>query len=211
MAAKEKTTKTSGKKRNRESTTNLLMQMGLDIFSEIGFDAATTKIIATRADVSEALITRYFKSKQGLLEAIADHMTNKIVSIPLSYERQDSLEKEISRYIIERRQIYHQHHKFIRLCYSRIPLDKKIGKRMSKALLNGSYVEFTKRLHHFQQQGEIPNHLSLDTVFHNLLLQITGAFMLGEMILGLNSKEMDEYLLNFARTYAAGLQSQIQN
>lgn len=59
---------TVGKKRNAERTAEQIVWHAQSVFTEFGYDAATTREIARRADVNVALIKRYFGSKLGLFE-----------------------------------------------------------------------------------------------------------------------------------------------
>lgn len=47
-----------------------ILAVALELFAKEGYNAVPTKVIAEQADVSEALIFRHFKSKQGLLDAL---------------------------------------------------------------------------------------------------------------------------------------------
>lgn len=47
-------------------------------FGEVGFKAATVRGIAERAGVSPALVVHHFGSKEGLREAVDDHLADQI-------------------------------------------------------------------------------------------------------------------------------------
>lgn len=49
-----------------------ILRAALEVFSEKGFDGATVKRIAERADINEGLLYRHFKSKGDLYAAIID-------------------------------------------------------------------------------------------------------------------------------------------
>ena len=49
---------------------DLILDSALDLFSENGYHATSTKLIADKAGVSEALIFKFFKSKDALLEKV---------------------------------------------------------------------------------------------------------------------------------------------
>ena len=49
-----------------------LMQSALELFSTEGFDGTTTRAIAEKDGVSEAMLYRYFRSKDTLLEAVLE-------------------------------------------------------------------------------------------------------------------------------------------
>lgn len=50
----------------------------LHLFGEHGFRSATVRDIAERADVSPALVVHHFGSKQGLRDAVDDHLLGQI-------------------------------------------------------------------------------------------------------------------------------------
>ncbi|HEX9037318.1 MAG TPA: TetR/AcrR family transcriptional regulator [Ktedonobacterales bacterium] len=51
----------------------LILEAALDVFAEQGFEGATTKEIAARADVTHGLIYFYFASKEDLFQATFEH------------------------------------------------------------------------------------------------------------------------------------------
>jgi len=73
-----------------------IMEKALEVFAEKGFDSASVRDIAHRADVNVAMISYYFGSKEKLLEAIflshTSNMTQKIEAI-IHSKTYDPLEK----------------------------------------------------------------------------------------------------------------------
>ena len=55
-----------------------ILNSALKLFAEQGFRATTTSQISSHAGVSEALIFRHYKNKEGLLQAILTHAKDKI-------------------------------------------------------------------------------------------------------------------------------------
>jgi TetR/AcrR family transcriptional regulator len=49
-----------------------LLEAALNVFSDKGFDGATTKEIASRAGVTEAIVFRHFPTKQALYQAVLE-------------------------------------------------------------------------------------------------------------------------------------------
>lgn len=72
-----------------------IMEKALEVFAEKGFDSASVRDIAQRADVNVAMISYYFGSKEKLLEAIfmnhTGSMRGKIETI--LHSKADPLEK----------------------------------------------------------------------------------------------------------------------
>ena len=71
-----------------------IIQAGIKLFSENGFNATSTSAIAKEADVSEGLIFKHFTNKMGLMhailaeaEAFIDNMVEKVVAIKNHRER----------------------------------------------------------------------------------------------------------------------------
>ncbi len=73
-----------------------IMEKALEVFAEKGFDSASVRDIAQRADVNVAMISYYFGSKEKLLEAIfLSHTANMISKIQniIHSKTYDPLEK----------------------------------------------------------------------------------------------------------------------
>ena len=57
-----------------------LLEAGIDVFGQHGFSDATTRMIAEAARVNIAAIPYYFKGKQGLYEAVVQHIAGRLES-----------------------------------------------------------------------------------------------------------------------------------
>jgi AcrR family transcriptional regulator len=57
-----------------------LLEAGVDVFGKHGFDAATTRAIAKKAEVNIAAIPYYFNGKEGLYHHVVSHITEKLES-----------------------------------------------------------------------------------------------------------------------------------
>ena len=58
-----------------------ILKAALSLFAAEGYHATSTSAIAKRAGVSEALIFRHFKNKEGLLQAILEAGERKVKSL----------------------------------------------------------------------------------------------------------------------------------
>jgi len=54
-----------------------ILEIALELFANEGYNAVSTKMVAERAEVSEALIFRHFQSKKGLLDALYQQCEDK--------------------------------------------------------------------------------------------------------------------------------------
>lgn len=66
----EEQPKTRRRRRTREDVTRRISEAAQQLFSERGYDAATTREIARLADVSETLVFRYFGDKATLFDEV---------------------------------------------------------------------------------------------------------------------------------------------
>lgn len=79
-----------------------LIEAGLDLFSEAGFEGASTRAIAERAGTNISAIKYYFESKEGLYEAVMEHVLG-IIQPPLQPVR-ERVEAALARKKLPRRE-----------------------------------------------------------------------------------------------------------
>lgn len=72
-----------------------LLEAGLDVFGEHGYNAATTRMIAKRAGMNIAAIPYYFNGKLGLYHAVVELVTETIVH--RLQEPLDNIEKALTQ------------------------------------------------------------------------------------------------------------------
>ena len=58
----------------------LLLDVAAEVFEEVGYDAATTNLVAARADVPVGTLYRWFPDKAALAEALTDRYLSQLVS-----------------------------------------------------------------------------------------------------------------------------------
>ena len=76
-----------------------ILQIGLQLFAEHGFDAVSTARIAEEAGVSEGLIFKHFKTKAGLLESIYSQVGERIMEIYASLMTESDPERVVLKYL----------------------------------------------------------------------------------------------------------------
>ncbi len=57
-----------------------LIDAGVDVFGQYGYEAATTRMIARQAKVNIASIPYYFTGKEGLYQAVVAHVAENVLS-----------------------------------------------------------------------------------------------------------------------------------
>lgn len=144
------------KKRDKEGSKKALLEAAIEVFSEHGYDAATTREVAKRAGVSEALIQRYFKSKEGLLFEIMNDLSERkgddwITELPLA----DKVTDEILQIINADCDHHAAKKSFMRVAVSRAIIDPKLGRQVGTKVHERHAPAITARLLHFQKTGAI--------------------------------------------------------
>lgn len=166
MAAKtlKKSPKPSGpvrpSKRDRAATMEKLLQAATEVFSKLGYDGATTKEVAKRAKVNEALIQRYFDGKEGLLYAVMDRFKNhgeeRCSDIP---PPRASFAEDVKVFLD-----YHLNHltedgALMRVAVSRAIVDPKLRKMMRQHWLHELLPSIQTRIEYWQSKGEVSSEI----------------------------------------------------
>ena len=87
MALKAAQSSSPVKESARESAREKILNSALSLFSEMGFDGATTRKIADAADVNHALIKYHFGSKELLWRASVDLLFERLDDAMVSFNR----------------------------------------------------------------------------------------------------------------------------
>lgn len=96
------TPKRRGRPRGRSDARDRIIAAAIGEFGELGYDAATMRGIAARADVDSALLHHYYGTKADLFTAVVDIPIRPDVDIPalLAADRAD-FGRHIVRYVLE--------------------------------------------------------------------------------------------------------------
>jgi len=86
-----------------EHTRQRVLEAGIELFAELGYERASTRAIARRARVSLPALQYYFSGKQGLYQACAEYITEDVrsrlgpaaESVRLALVRQDLTRAEL--------------------------------------------------------------------------------------------------------------------
>ncbi len=206
MAKMTRVTKTKAipRKRDREATQNKLLKAGLEIFSKIGFDAATTQMVAQKAGVNEALISRYFDGKSGLLAEIIIAFIKESEKAS-DYPPGDTLEEEIQNFMTFHFEHDLKNRDFLRVAISRSAVDPKLRKEVDKHVPVEGHPLFAQRLEKFKKSGEIPQHTDLMLVSRSVCTQCMG-FMFASCLIGsIKTDDLKQTLILSAKIFAQGL------
>lgn len=206
----EDTQGAGGRKRDRAETERKLMEAAVKVFSEHGYDAATTKLVAQTAGINEALINRYFNGKNGLLLALIQGYVKEEHCQQLEYTPRDSLEEELTAFCkhqMSQARLAERGH-MMRIVISRVAVDIELRKMLLKELpVRRGDPRLKERLERLQKMGRMPQDLDIDMVAHSVGGHIFANMIFGHLIFGIDYKEVMQQLQHFIDVYTRGLRS----
>lgn len=144
-----------GKKRDRSASEERLLNAGLEIFSKHGFDGATTRMIAKKADVNESLIARYFDGKEGLLVAIIEKFLEEMAHRELPYPAQPTLAAELELYVQDRVKQGCSHEDFAKIIFSQALVNKAFKKKVRETIPMQLDAKLLSRIQALADQGRL--------------------------------------------------------
>ncbi len=197
------------KKRDRQATMQKLLDAALKVFSECGFDGATTKRVAREAQVTESLIVRYFGSKRGLLLALFENFhCQRAESDKLPYPEGKNLEDEIIQFLERHMDATLVSKEFTRIILGNASVDEAMRKELSRKVPLDWHPVLKERLRRYRDKGEIPRSLEIDDIVFTLGFQTFAPLYVGHMLLEMPVEEIRRRILLFAKVYASGLRAQ---
>lgn len=193
------------KKRDRSASEERLIQAGLEIFSKHGFNGATTKMIAKKADVNESLIGRYFDGKEGLFLFIVKRFIEELVSREIPYPPKDTLTAELEAYVIDRIAMGCDKDKedFVKMIMSQSLTDKKFRKKAIETLPNMQVdPRLIARVQALAERGKLKPGISVDEICHDIDTYLDGMFFFERILHEAPLERIEARTLKFVRTYA---------
>jgi AcrR family transcriptional regulator len=194
----------AGRRQDPAARKQSLILAATKLFSSHGYEATTTREVAARAGCSEGLIHRYFKGKEGLLQAVMSSHISRSVELTERFPLSASLEEEIRQLVSWEVDRMWEDRDFLRLTVQRAMLDPKIARfvrlegptRLAKAI--------AERLRHYQDQ-RVLNDDDIETA-SNAISAL--CFVFGFMrpaVLGYDRKGAKRMAVNAAKIIARGL------
>jgi AcrR family transcriptional regulator len=198
------------KKRDREATTQKLLQAGVEVFSKLGFDGATTKIVAKKAGVAEALIIRYFGSKDGLLAAILEKYIESVDKAPFASTPPQNLKEEITQYLLAKMKRDLEVRDFLKVAVTHAFVDKKFAEKIREFAHKGGSPLLKDRLKALQHKGGIPKCACIETIARDVQFYSFSTYFCGELLLKMCTEEVETAQRRFAETYSLGVTTKMK-
>lgn len=119
-----------------------VLQSAIQLFAEQGYSATSTAAVAEDAGVSQAVIFKYYKNKEGLLDQILNlaidnllpRYGNDFVSKLLTEAGQDSFEDFLSFLLHDRFQFMDENKNVLTILVSQLMIDKHLVTKLVQTL-----------------------------------------------------------------------------
>jgi AcrR family transcriptional regulator len=122
-----------------------ILEAAATVFSEKGYERATTREIADAADVSEGTLYNYFRSKRDLLLGLSQEFADETVKVIMDVQV-ESVEEMMAQILANRlRHIQQRHHVFI-LVLHQARLDPEVHRYYVEEALYRIRHEIEQRL-----------------------------------------------------------------
>jgi len=139
------------KKRDRAASEKAVIKAATGLFALKGFDGTRTLEIAQKAGVNEALITRYFGGKEGLLASVLEESREQRASSAVEmctmdestrwipeYDSSQNFEETLKLFFNSGHQHFNQKESLIRITLSQSLVDPKMSRVLREKTLEHS-------------------------------------------------------------------------
>ena len=193
------------RKRDREASRRRILQAGLQVFSELGYDGATTRMVAQRSGLNESLLHRYFGNKEGLLLEVSKMSIATMLAQP-PYPPQDTPAEEIYQFLNSRMEYEVKNKDFVRVIISRALADQSFHEKMAIGVVkNQADAAFLDRLKSFQKQGAIRRGVDLERMLSTVLAFGFSAGVLDRLLWQVPPEECRKRFRLFAKSITEGI------
>lgn len=192
------------KTKDRATTEAKLIEAAETIFSQVGYEAATTRMIAQAAGINLSLINRYFDGKYGLLIALVKKSSEEFVRTELNYPSQSNAQNELvcyGKFILDR---YLESVNLIKVCFIQYLSDPKFLKKFRDVIISQkTHPEIVKRL-----ETLIPNKkINFNFIIEEIEIHALGKILTSLLLEGQSEKEIHQSFKDFIIGYSKHLES----
>jgi len=143
--------------RDRDAKQTALILAALKLFASKGYEATTTREIATSAGCAEGLIHRYFRGKAGLLSALIRHrISREVADLTHHIRPARSLKEEYLQLVDWAVEQMWEDREFLRVALPRAVLDPNFGRALRQIGPQRTARAIAKRLKKFKECRTMP-------------------------------------------------------
>jgi AcrR family transcriptional regulator len=191
--------------RNRAAREQALIAAARKLFATRGYEASTTREIASEAGCAEGLIHRYFKGKAGLLVAlIQTHIRDEMSGMAQRLTLAPTLREEVMQLVELELDRMWSEREFLKVVFPRSMVDPTLARTVRKAVISRRAEVFAGRLTRFSEFQRLPR-AEADALVHFLGVLGIGYGFLRPVVLGEDRQHAREGALAIARMLTAHL------
>lgn len=134
----------------------------LKLFSEIGFENTTSSLIAERAGVSEGTVFSYFKTKEGILEAILSTFLEQVIPEVIAdfSEKKFTVDQEtfpffLKNIVRDRLFFIQENQMHVKILLGRSFIDKNLSIQLGNIIVQSIIEPISPVLNQFKENGVI--------------------------------------------------------
>ena len=134
----------------------------LKLFSEIGFENTTASLISKEAGVSEGTVFSYFKTKEGILEAILSTFLEQVIPDVIAdfsgkkfTANQESFPLFLRSIVRDRLVFIQKNQMQVKILLSRSFIDKNISDQLGNVIIHSIIKPISPVLNQFKEKGVI--------------------------------------------------------
>lgn len=193
--------------KDRSLTEERLIRAAEQLFAEHGFNGATTRMIAQKADVNIALINRYFDGKEGLFLRIIKDRSHLHINEFANSPVQKTLTDECKQFLSIRFKRHRTDSRLFKMVMIHLLTDAKFKKRFEDSLVElDDDQEMINRISNLQKAKKVHKKLNPREFVDMLKIQHFGAFIIGHIIECRSNTVIDQYLDNYCHTLCHGFE-----
>lgn len=201
MADKKITINSLKAHKDRAQTEEKLVAAAEHIFSIHGYNAATTRMIAQKADVNIALINRYFDGKYGLLIKVIKSKSRLCGDYLDNYPVQNTLTQECTQYFLKRLEFYYEDTNFFRIILAQYLTDPKFAKKSSEIIANLKDEEgIIDRINKLKKDKKITLKVDSREFVDYIMCALFGMFIGEHLLQNIEAEEIRKKLRSFIKT-----------
>ena len=136
----------------------------LKLFSEIGFENTTASLIAKEAGASEGTVFSYFKTKEGILEAILSTFLEQVIPDVIAdfskkkfTENQETFSVFLRSIVRDRLVFIRENQMQVKILLSRSFIDNTISNQLGNVIVDSIIKPISPILNQFKEMGIIRN------------------------------------------------------
>ncbi|MVN92117.1 TetR/AcrR family transcriptional regulator [Mucilaginibacter aquatilis] len=165
------------------------------VFSEHGFDGASTRLISGEAGVNMAMLNYYFGSKEGLLLSLFERRTSTFHSLIQGIGNNENMSswQKVSEYVEAYINRVFSNNCFQKVVHQELAV-RRTGELADKItdMIMQNVIEFRKILHEGIERGEFKNDIDTEMVVATVFgvkAQIVNASHISSLMLGYDTQD----------------------